>query len=222
MLQAYHCHTIVVSFWSTQITNCWMGTEKEEEVVPKNKHHAVPLVPSRPISGFWGGVWSWHQTRKPCGDLAFSRKRRWRNRTWSVGRSDIIYLLNCCSLIGMIYHDIVIVPIGTQWSLSPYVPKLFHWRILPSKVFKVSCFMFLAASGVPCLLPSTQHCSESQVRAKRRCWTGKMLLMLAGPTETMAESFKHCRTCVWHNQVWVAFKSLPAFCMQFQNPTQAH
>eukprot|EP00434_Breviolum_minutum_P045554 symbB.v1.2.040872.t1/scaffold7609.1/size10284/1 len=21
------------------------------------------------------GVWSWHQTRKPCGDLAFSRKR---------------------------------------------------------------------------------------------------------------------------------------------------
>lgn len=96
----------------------------------------------------------------------------------------------------MIYHDIiVIVPIGTQWSLSPYVPK-FHWRILPSKVFKVSCFMFLAASGVPCLLPSTQHCSESQVRAKRRCWTGKMLLMLAGPTETMAESCKHCRNCL--------------------------
>lgn len=98
MIQAYHCHTVVVSFWSTQITNCWMGTEKEEEVVPKNKHHAVPLVPSRPISGFWGGVWSWHQTRKPCGDLAFSRKRRWRNRTWSVGRSDIIYWIVVRSL----------------------------------------------------------------------------------------------------------------------------
>ncbi len=177
-------------FGQLKWTNCWMGTE-EEEVVPKNKHHRVAVVASGPISGAWGGVWSWHQTRKPCGDLAFSRKRRWRSWVWSVGKLDMI----CCSLICMIYHSIV--SNGTQWSLSPYVPKLFDWRRIHPR-FHVSCF-----SQLP---------RVSSIRCSVLVALNAAMLGIGGSYQT---------TCIEKSRRWTSFYlffGLKCLRLEFQNP----
>ena len=135
-------------------------------------------------------------------------------------------------------------PNGTQWSLSPYVPKLFDWRRIHPR-FNVSCFSQLPrVSSIRCSVLVALNAAllgiggsyQTTCIEKSRRWTSfhpffglkclrledKMHLMLAGPTETRAESCKRCRNCL-------ALTSLSGVqeltsMVQFQNPrpTQAH